>query len=502
MEKPDKNTIQYIRHVSDELSPAEWKALADITHEAFREREEQGIHMKPNCLSEEGLRHWLSHDKIIIVAYAENTPIGYIAGCIEPGYNGCKQIYLFVVAVLPAYKRRGIGKGLFQKIEETARELGCAYLGSDTSCQALSSIAWHEQCGYEKWSYFHHKHTNYYSIRLRKYLDKSKRPGVRWWYYFKRWLRTHLRWTAKGNITPLVRLRWHLAGKRNSDPSVGKPLSLPQVQSVSMDLLKAFISFCEKHQLRYMLYYGTLIGAVRHQGFIPWDDDIDVSMPLPDYEKFIRLFECNNTSDHYHLMYGTRAGAATSYAVLVDNRTLCINRMRDREHTRPLGIDIFPAFPLADDETEARRQIDASVDAALGTWACHDVYRPNILRYLYRILFNDRILERHLQRVNEETYRYPWGSTRRLRVLSLEERELLALPADCFDTCVELPFEDIQAKVPAQYHAILTENYGDYMQIPPEEVRNRWLGHFRWISDDPMPEPRVDKTQNEHPPTP
>lgn len=461
--------------------------------------------MKPNCISEEGLKAWAMQEKrvYIIIRNTQALPLGFLMGVIEPSVDGNKQMYISLIATDPSYQRSGFGKMLFEQLEKEAIKHRCIYISSDTSCKAHSSIAWHLSRGFEKWQYTHYlKYTNYYSIRFRKYLDTAKRPGMRWWAYFKSWVNTHLRWTFTGNITPLVRLRWHLAGKRNSDPSVGKPLSLPQVQSVSMDLLKAFISFCEKHQLRYMLYYGTLIGAVRHQGFIPWDDDIDVSMPLPDYEKFIRLFECNNTSDHYHLMYGTRAGAATSYAMLVDNRTLCINRMRDREHTRPLGIDIFPAFPLADDETEARRQIDASVDAALGTWACHDVYRPNKLRYLYRILFNDRILERHLQRVNEETYRYPWGSTRRLRVLSLEERELLALPADCFDTCVELPFEDIQAKVPAQYHAILTENYGDYMQIPPEEVRNRWLGHFRWISDDPMPEPRVDKTQNEHPPTP
>lgn len=69
--------------------------------------------------------------------------------------------------------------------------------------------------------------------------------------------------------------------------------------------------------------------------------------------------------------------------------------------------------------------------------------------------------------LHEVTHLHPWGSTQRVRALSLKTRELLPLPADCFDTCVELPFENIQAKVPAQYHAILTAHYGDYMQIPP-----------------------------------
>lgn len=70
-----------------------------------------------------------------------------------------------------------------------------------------------------------------------------------------------------------------------------KKLSMEEVKKVELDLLITFDAFCKKHHLRYVLDGGTLIGAMRHQGFIPWDDDIDVAMPFPDFLKFKELYE-------------------------------------------------------------------------------------------------------------------------------------------------------------------------------------------------------------------
>ena len=74
-----------------------------------------------------------------------------------------------------------------------------------------------------------------------------------------------------------------------------KYLSAREVQLCELEILKQYIKFCEKHKLTYFIYAGSLLGAIRHKGFIPWDDDIDVIMPRPDYEKFRALINEGKT---------------------------------------------------------------------------------------------------------------------------------------------------------------------------------------------------------------
>ena len=69
-----------------------------------------------------------------------------------------------------------------------------------------------------------------------------------------------------------------------------KEMTTADIQQVSLDILKDIHSFCQKENIKYSLAYGTLIGAIRHRGFIPWDDDVDIMMPRPDYERFIRTY--------------------------------------------------------------------------------------------------------------------------------------------------------------------------------------------------------------------
>ena len=78
--------------------------------------------------------------------------------------------------------------------------------------------------------------------------------------------------------------------------------TVDELKKIELDILLYFSQFCEKHGLRYFLAYGTLIGAVRHQGFIPWDDDIDIQMPREDYNKLIELYEKENTNVRYELV--------------------------------------------------------------------------------------------------------------------------------------------------------------------------------------------------------
>jgi len=127
-------------------------------------------------------------------------------------------------------------------------------------------------------------------------------------------------------------------------------LTLSEIQTRSLAILQIVHNFCEKHGIKYSLAYGTLIGAVRHQGFIPWDDDIDIIMPRPDYERFVSMFNapglgllCEKDRKYY-----------LNYCRVFDKvRTGCKTRLPvGKNDTGGVWIDVFPADGVSDDFDE------------------------------------------------------------------------------------------------------------------------------------------------------
>ena len=75
-----------------------------------------------------------------------------------------------------------------------------------------------------------------------------------------------------------------------------REIDIVEAKKMMLDILKTVARFCDEHNLRYFIFYGTYLGALRHKGYIPWDDDIDIAMPRPDYEKFLEIFHAENLS--------------------------------------------------------------------------------------------------------------------------------------------------------------------------------------------------------------
>ena len=117
-------------------------------------------------------------------------------------------------------------------------------------------------------------------------------------------------------------------------------ISADEIKKIELDLLDEFDAFCEKHNLKYTLDSGTLIGAIRHKGFIPWDDDIDVAMPYPDYLKFIELFNKENQNLRGEALYGLAYGF--HYAKLCDKRTVV--KREHRKDSMLFGVWIAGTF--------------------------------------------------------------------------------------------------------------------------------------------------------------
>lgn len=260
------------------------------------------------------------------------------------------------------------------------------------------------------------------------------------------------------------------------------PLQLQQIKKLETAMLSAFMDICRELKLRYYLVGGTLLGAVRHQGFIPWDDDIDVAMPREDYEIFLREGQ-KYLPDHLFLQcLATEPAYGANFAKIRDTRTTFVEySVRKFPICHGVYIDVFPLDFYPDDpgeqkkmdfqQTLFRRRTRAAVDVPpqarhklpveMGLRA---VSAMTVLRYpSYRKALEARE-KLHTGVKNGEmwaNYCGAWG-----------KREIM--PAKWFGEGTIVRFEGMDAVAPACPHEYLTHLYGDYMQLPPVEKR---VGH-------------------------
>ncbi len=116
-------------------------------------------------------------------------------------------------------------------------------------------------------------------------------------------------------------------------------------------ILEVFKEKCEENNLRYFLFYGTLLGAIRHDGFIPWDDDIDLAMPRPDYEKFISLFKEHFTDDYYLDGYNCNRYESFSPNFRINDSKLLLRKDKEhQEHYICAFISIWPVDGMVDNK--------------------------------------------------------------------------------------------------------------------------------------------------------
>lgn len=247
-----------------------------------------------------------------------------------------------------------------------------------------------------------------------------------------------------------------------------------------LQTFKAFDCFCRKHGITYYAGGGTLIGAVRHKGIIPWDDDIDVLMLKEDYDKFIALKqECSN-SDYRILDYHDR-GYYLPYAKYVDANT-SIWELKEFPYVIGTFIDVFPLYHSYGNVKEVQLQVYQYKKAFFN-------YLLGIKAYsIKELLYN--IKGKHLHGVfdwlkgvfyckrNVNSLIEKFSSIEK-KISALQEGEYLIhydttysikqelYKKEWFKDVVELPFEDMKILAPIGYHEYLVQMYGDYMTPPP-----------------------------------
>jgi putative licD-family phosphotransferase len=246
------------------------------------------------------------------------------------------------------------------------------------------------------------------------------------------------------------------------------------IQDKILSILKEFINICEENNLTYYALGGTLLGAVRHKGFIPWDDDIDIGMPREDYEKFKKV----------------APRLLPSYLEIVNNPlNLDITQLVDKNVIvkfvnleSNVFIDIFPLDGYPEKGSFAAKLhssivlfqrmlckisvLDHLEDKNRGTIENLIVKISKTLR-IQKLLPKDALvkkLHKLIQKYDFRTSPYVGNVLGRYR-----EREIV--PSEYFKEPVSLIFEDTMINCPTKYKEYLSEIYGDYMKLPPVEDR-------------------------------
>mgnify|MGYP000903206718 CR=1 FL=1 len=259
-----------------------------------------------------------------------------------------------------------------------------------------------------------------------------------------------------------------------------EPMTLEELQKVEFEILKLFHNFCEENHLRYYLCGGTLLGAIRHKGFIPWDDDIDVMMPRPDYMRFIELNK-NGILDQYRKLdtINLNSHALTSILRIYDDRTeLTFTNYRFKKKFG-CWIDIFPLDGLHE-SAFARKLHFLEARIVQDLIICNDTKfggkrRTKILSLIqYGLLpvlplFYTIGHERLVEYMDKVARRYPYETVNYAGVLEGRALDKEAMLKSAMEPAVLVDFWGEKFYAMANYDEYLTNLYGDYMTPPPVE---------------------------------
>ncbi|NMB09764.1 MAG: LicD family protein [Tissierellia bacterium] len=265
-----------------------------------------------------------------------------------------------------------------------------------------------------------------------------------------------------------------------------KRIELEKLKKVGLDILKEFIRVCDLLDLKYYSAYGTLIGAVRHEGYIPWDDDVDVYMPRPDYEIFMKeakkylkdnYFVQNNDTDPEYLL---------RFAKLRDSNTTFIEE-EYKKYTINHGIfiDIFPldgyvkgkdflldmrikqkAFEESDNEVKFKNSLST--------------FNMKVIQKIGPILNKKINLEKTMNSYEDIAKKFSYKDSDYVAEM-VGSIYIVPMKKEVFGEGKLMKFEDIYARVPDDYDTCLKLLYGDYMKLPPKEQREP---HHNFVAMD------------------
>lgn len=245
-----------------------------------------------------------------------------------------------------------------------------------------------------------------------------------------------------------------------------RPVTIDEIRTLQLGILDAVHNFCMQHGLRYSLGGGTLLGAVRHKGYIPWDDDIDIMLPRADYERLISEFNCQGT--HFAMQNAWLDSACPMmFTKIYDTRTVLEEADRLRNG---IAIDIFPidGLPGPDQLEDYINTIETIRHNLINTTKTYRLKGWKLIKYyLKKLKYPSR--NKSLEKLKQITSSYNFATSDYAGAICGSYGEKEHMEQSTFSAYITLPFEGRQYMAIADYNAYLTKHYGDYMKLPPKE---------------------------------
>ena len=260
-------------------------------------------------------------------------------------------------------------------------------------------------------------------------------------------------------------------------------ISLKEVQKGSLEILKKIDEICHQLNLKYYLAYGTLIGAVRHKGFIPWDDDIDIMMPRKDYDIFVHYFINNKEELKPFEIINPQVNNKCPYTISrISDSRFQLDVDNEDDYGIGLFVDVYPLDGVGNtiEEYSKLKKISSIFASMCFLSTRQSVKRENTkstLKYIIKFpafivakMFGKNYFMRKLYRLaakcDYSNSKYIgcviWASDDGLRGI---------FPKEWFDQTVDIEFEGAYFKAPKEFDKVLTHGYGNYMKLPPEKDR-------------------------------
>ncbi len=259
---------------------------------------------------------------------------------------------------------------------------------------------------------------------------------------------------------------------------------IKEIQKIELEILEYFIGECDKIGVKCTLGYGTLLGAIRHKGFIPWDDDIDLIMLRDDYDKIEQHLIDNPHPKYKMVTLKTNKDCIYPFMKIHDSTTIIEEEMLHKNNGIGIFIDIFPFDGTSDDEekrsevSKLSRQLQLSIYSYKGIKT--NKFFENLLRYAAVWYYNKKDHSQYIRRLDEISKSRKVEDCEYVDFISIHNLRKPIIKKEWFNEIILVDFEGRKFPAIKEYEKMLVSDYGDYMKLPPIEQQVNYHGFIAY----------------------